>query len=297
MIDAFKIFLRNYLDEFKRVVSNLKERRKENTKTDNEDWESFRHFIKIIQIIGELIIRYEDLEENLERNLLINFVHKTRHGSVTSPTLPQHFHFDKQAALADQNLQSIVNFKEYILDENDRLKLNGLIATVESGDDYSMMKDLLKPLFSLSEIVHKFAFEIVYAPIKIILKHLSKSSIWQTNDSGLLNKDTIPLFAMAPQEYITKIGQYLLTLPQNFEPFTMHGNNNLLIALKKGKLPYLDEKDLSDDITACWLDSIANATYANLSDEILKIGKLGVNAQRQLIIDIGKVYFVLFFFI
>ncbi|RNA00345.1 conserved oligomeric Golgi complex subunit 7-like, partial [Brachionus plicatilis] len=286
MIDAFKVFLRNYLDEFKRVVTNLKERRREQTKTDDEDWDSFRHFVKIIQIIGELIVRYEDLEESLDRNLLNNFVHKTRHGSVTTPTTPQQFHFDQQAILLNQNLQSMANFKEYILDENDRLKLNGLIAAVESGDDYSMMKDLLRPLFSLSEIVHKFAFEIVYAPIKLILKKLSKSSIWQANESGLLNKETIPLFAMAPQDYITKIGQYLLTLPQNFEPFTMHDNNNLLIALRKGKLPYLDEKDLSDDITACWLDSIANATYANLSDEILKIGKVSINAQRQLIIDI-----------
>lgn len=294
MIDAFKIFLKSYLDEFKRVVSNLKERRKETATIDDEDWDSFRHFVKIIQVIGQLIIRYEDLEQSLERNLLNNFVHKTRHGSVTTPTTPQQFNFDHQTILINQNLQSIINFKEYFLDENDRLKLNGLIAAVESGDDYSMMNDLLRPLFSLSELVHKFSFEIVYAPIKKILKNLSKSSIWQANNTGLLNKETIPLFAMAPQEYITKIGQYLLTLPQNFEPFTMHDSNNLLIALRKGKLPYLDEKDLSDDITACWLDSIANATYANLSDEIIKIGKIEINLQRQLIIDIGIKYLIFF---
>ena len=98
----------------------------------------------------------------------------------------------------------------------------------------------------------------------------------------------MPLFAFAPQEYITKIGQYLLTLPQNFESFTMQGNDNLIVALHKGKLPYLDVKDLSDDITACWLDSIANATAVTFAEEILNIQQhVSVNSQRQLIIDIG----------
>lgn len=99
----------------------------------------------------------------------------------------------------------------------------------------------------------------------------------------------MPLFAFAPQEYITKIGQYLLTLPQNFEPFTMQDNASLIVALHKGKLPYLDVKDLSDDITACWLDSIANATAITYCDEILNIQhNISINSQRQLIIDIGE---------
>lgn len=105
-------------------------------------------------------------------------------------------------------------------------------------------------------------------------------------------QSAVPLFALAPQDYITKIGQYLLTLPQNFEPFTMQENSNLVIALQKAKLPYLNEQELSDDLTACWLDSIANATYASFSDEVLKIvGPVSVNSQRQLIIDIGRLLF------
>ena len=40
-----------------------------------------------------------------------------------------------------------------------------------------MMKDLLKPLYSLSENVHKFAFDIVFAPIKSLLKNMSKSKV------------------------------------------------------------------------------------------------------------------------
>lgn len=121
------------------------------------------------------------------------------------------------------------------------------------------------------------------------LKFASKTDKHQQANLQQQQQESSPLFAYAPQEYITKIGQYLLTLPQNFEPFTMQDNANLIVALHKGKLPYLDEKDLSDDITACWLDSIANATSITYVEEILKVQQIPVNLQRQLIIDIGMV--------
>ncbi len=67
----------------------------------------------------------------------------------------------------------------------------------------------------------------------------------------------------------------------------MQGNDHLIVALQKGKLPYLDSRDLTDDITSCWLDSIANATAIVFSEEILNIQvKIPANSQRQLIIDI-----------
>jgi len=301
LIDALKIFLKNYLEEFKRIVINLKERKHHqhqqqqqsqdtllhtssssinlnNQQTSvvvTEDWESFRHFVRIIQIVGDLIIKYEELEIKIEKQIQEIFLHNNNNNKLN----------DMQS-----NLLSIYNFKEYLLQDSDRIKLNRLITIIESGDDYNLMKDLLKPLYSLSESVHKYAFEIVFAPVKYLIKSLSKSNIWlnKIKDTNNSNSSNVPLFAFAPQEYITKIGQYLLTLPQNFEPFTMQDNANLIVALHKGKLPYLDVKDLSDDITTCWLDSIANATAITFTDEILNMQQqtISVNSQRQLIIDI-----------
>lgn len=45
------------------------------------------------------------------------------------------------------------------------------------GDDYAIMKELLKPLYQLSETVHKHAFDVVFAPIKFQLRDLSKSNV------------------------------------------------------------------------------------------------------------------------
>ena len=40
---------------------------------------------------------------------------------------------------------------------------------------------------------------------------------------------------------VFQIGQFLLTLPQHLEPFTLEDNPAVLVALKYGKLPYTDE--------------------------------------------------------
>ena len=40
--------------------------------------------------------------------------------------------------------------------------------------------------------------------------------------------------------YLSQIGDYLLTLPQQLEPFTSPDNPALAAALKTGRLPYPD---------------------------------------------------------
>ena len=264
-------FLKVYIDEFKRIVLNLKERRQAaslsttpssmshsassamltsaassaslasmaaggSKSADEEDWETFRHFVKLIQIVGDLMIKYDLLEDTLCKQIQANFLlHSSTVGKVkqalaastsivgklppplaamsssSSSDLEQHF-----------NLLSVSNYKDYLLDDADKSKLNKLIGVIESSvasaaaaaaliadadagtggsgggvsgsgsggeangsgaitgttiTNYVIMKDLLKPLYMLSENVHKYAFDIVFAPVKSLLKDLSKSSV------------------------------------------------------------------------------------------------------------------------
>ena len=39
-------------------------------------------------------------------------------------------------------------------------------------------------------------------------------------------------YSFAPQEYITKVGQYLMTLPQHLEPYMTNDNLGLTRALQ-----------------------------------------------------------------
>lgn len=133
------------MEEFKRVVVNLKERNKDQLssakeKDDLEDWDTFRHFVRIIQIVGELMIKYENLEETLEKQIQTNFIHKQRTRSTSTastPTSLQTFQLDQLNQTANQlqhlNLLSQSNFKEYLLEDTERIKLNTLISIIESG--------------------------------------------------------------------------------------------------------------------------------------------------------------------
>lgn len=262
-----KTYFKSYLSEFKRVAINLKERSGNTSKT-SEDWDLFRHFIKIIQIFGDYINEYEKFKENfvskIKQNVLIN----------------------------EQQDENVMNFsltskncKNLMLSEIDKMHLDYFLSQIK--DDLSTrIGDISKKIKELSERLHQIAFDIVFAPIKKILHGLSQRIPLAVSSAS--SQIELPSFSLAPQEYITKIGQYLLTLPQNFEPFIMQDNYELVLALKYGKLPYLEESyELeSDHITACWLDSIANGTLANYCEELLRISKLNEASCKQLVVDI-----------
>jgi hypothetical protein len=93
-----------------------------------EDWEAFRHFVRIIQIVGELIIKYEDLEVVIEKKIQEIFLHSIQKSPFGSNNL-----LNSQLNDMQSSLLSMYNFKEYLLQDSDRIKLNRLISIVESG--------------------------------------------------------------------------------------------------------------------------------------------------------------------
>ena len=117
-----------------------------------------------------------------------------------------------------------------------------------------------------------------------------------------------------------QVGQYLMTLPQQLEPFTMQDNPQVTVALKYGKLPYTTQQgnqllffsnitywvivyffenkiiyafqffiliELPEHLADLWLESLARGTMHHYSEQILKILELSSLGTRQLITDIG----------
>ncbi|CAH0599565.1 unnamed protein product [Chrysodeixis includens] len=77
--------------------------------------------------------------------------------------------------------------------------------------------------------LRNLARAILRNPIHVQLEKIPQLSVWNNNDA--LSTD-LPDFALSPQEYITEIGQYLMTLPQHLE---MH------LSEKQAPLQYLSE--------------------------------------------------------
>ena len=100
---------------------------------NEEDWETFRHFVKIIQIVGELITKYEGLEELLNKKIHQFLIAAS---DSSNSIVGQHV-VEAQFDQKQLDLFSIESFKLYLLENNDRVKLNNLIAVIASGFYYS----------------------------------------------------------------------------------------------------------------------------------------------------------------
>ena len=120
------------MNEFKRVVSNLKERNLKSLSDEHENWDLFRHFLKLIQIFGEFIMKYEQLEDDLVKTINLNFIKPTisSNTNLLSKLTPNEALVDNDKA---QLFLISDNYKEILLDEPERIKLNTLISNVESG--------------------------------------------------------------------------------------------------------------------------------------------------------------------
>ncbi|KPJ15337.1 Conserved oligomeric Golgi complex subunit 7 [Papilio machaon] len=64
------------------------------------------------------------------------------------------------------------------------------------------------------EQLRSLARAVLRNPVDVQLDKIPQLSVWHNNDA--LSTD-LPDFALSPQEYITEIGQYLMTLPQHLE--------------------------------------------------------------------------------
>jgi len=117
---------------------------------------------------------------------------------------------------------------------------------------------------------------------------VQKAPAWtlEANKMSNLSSD-LPDYSFAPQEYITQVGQYLMTLPQHLEPFLLRDNPSLTQALKAADPQYVQGSSESG-FTSILLDIIARGTCQMFQDQTLGICQLNSVACKQLATDIGK---------
>ncbi|KAK3085428.1 hypothetical protein FSP39_003139 [Pinctada imbricata] len=279
MMEALKTYFSSYCREFRRVLTNIKEKcRTSRRKGEDEDWTHFQHSLRIIQTCGDLIMHMEELDSSIVSSMLHSIAHYTNPGSPVKEMGKLRF-FGKVSALhAEAAL--------YLTKKDDIEALESLVVKLEEGDTPSVLEDTMKELCRLSEDVHRFSFDIVFSPLKAYLLEVSTMEIWTSKSAGGALTSDLPTFSLSPQEYITKIGQYMMTLPQHLEPFTMQDNPAVLVALKHGKLPYTDETELPEHPADLWLESIARGSMHLYGEQILKIPELTPHASKQLITDV-----------
>uniref|UniRef100_A0A8C1AZM5 Conserved oligomeric Golgi complex subunit 7 n=1 Tax=Cyprinus carpio carpio TaxID=630221 RepID=A0A8C1AZM5_CYPCA len=187
-------------------------------------------------------------------------------------------------------------WQEYnYLQQTNTAEYNTVLETLHSlkekgTGNSSLLAETRSALTRLNQQANQLAFDSVFLQIKQQLFLLNKPEGRGSANLSETLTDDLPAFSLSPQEYITNIGQYIMSLPLHLEPFVTQEDPALELALHTGKLPYPPEQ--GDDVPELentadyWLGSIARATMQTYCDFILQLPELSLHATKQLATDI-----------
>ncbi|XP_069687140.1 conserved oligomeric Golgi complex subunit 7 isoform X3 [Periplaneta americana] len=226
-----------------------------------------KHFSVNLQVAvdsashGELLSQLKQLDRDLTRSLL-----------------------DVSRKLNSQEVNSFVQYKKLLLSAAGQTELDALVSSIQEGEETLLIEHITLSLNKLCSNVHHTTFQVIFAPISVQLELVQSAS---ANSQAMTVAPDLPDFSFAPQEYITQIGQYLMTLPQHLEPFMLQDNPSLTLALhvadaEYGMLSGETEGGFADVLLAI----IARGTCQTYCDNILGICELGPSACKQLATDI-----------
>jgi len=277
LLSAYKTYFQSYTREFRRVLVNIREKCRSVSKSaDAEDWSDFQNSLRIIQTCGNLLMQTEDLDTLVASSVIHSLspllaVHTPRQDELHVSTSSHNYQF--QASL-------------FLTSQSEIEALEAMVLKLEEGESPPVFSEITSDLSKLSGEVHKFSFEIVFSQLKSYLSGVSTMEIWTSQSAGGAMTSELPTFSLSPLEYITKVGQYLMTLPQHLDPFTLQESPALIIAMKHGRMPYTNHQDLPEHLADIWLESVAMGTMHNYTEEILKIPEATPHGCKQLVTDI-----------
>ncbi|KAJ9592818.1 hypothetical protein L9F63_015509, partial [Diploptera punctata] len=260
LMQSVKVYISNYLDQYRRTLQKLDQQ-----KGDREDWNMFQMCLTLLQNVGELLNQLKQLDRDMTRSLL-----------------------DISRKLNVQEVNSFVQFKKLLLSPSGQKELDTLVSSVQEGEKTLLMEHITTSLNRLCSDVHHTTFQVIFTPISVQLDQVQSAPAWnRDNKQTLTVAADLPDFSFAPQEYITQIGQYLMTLPQHLEPFLLQENPSLTLALQVADAEYgMLSAESEGGFADILLGIIARGTCQTYCDNILGICELGPSACKQLATDI-----------
>lgn len=253
LLTALRGFFLNYADHF-RVV----QRQIARIKVSGEDWGTFQLCLSLLQSTGDILVNLQKLESDLTASVL---------------------EFNK--------LPNVQEYKSLFLTTPDKKEFDSLVKCVTDGTQLSLLDHVSSEFNKLCSDIHNTTYQVVFSPISKQLDAVQSAKVWaQINESNLNSE--LPDYSFSPQEYITQIGLYLMTLPQHLEPFLFRENPSLSCALKAADSEYNEVTDIEGAMADVFLGIVARGTCQGYCDRILSICELGPSACRQLAHDISK---------
>lgn len=269
---ALKGLFEEYLEKFKNVLRSLRSSTQQCSKGLTNDWVIFQQSLHNLQIAGEVLLQLESLEQLLTSNIR-EVGRKLGYYSIGEEELMKlrdPFHAYDNLLLTPamkKDLQHVI----YKLQEDADLHL--------LGETINMYKQLCNEVGSV-------VFSLVLEQVQTHLQQLWLMKVWSEENTGAILTD-LPTFSLSPQEYITEVGQYLMTIPQHIEPFILQDNPALCVALKSCKKAFVSEQDPMNNVADYLLECLAQGITETYIEAILKISGITPHNTNQLVTDIS----------
>ncbi|KAJ3175889.1 hypothetical protein HDU87_005719 [Geranomyces variabilis] len=179
----------------------------------------------------------------------------------------------------------------------------------------SILRRAHPALLAFTIASQRFVFDTLFSLIDAQLATLPSMPTWAADartTAGPFDLD-VPQFSLSPSSYVTRVGEHLLTLPQQLDLYV--GDEALACEIER--LPFLkpeaanpeeagvssearpggetsdhsgednnDEEQDDDDITYLWIKSISLATMALYTDRASAISRLSADGAKQLATDV-----------
>lgn len=295
LLAALKALFAKYVSDFASALQSVRKKCKLDDIAPNalfqEDWTVFQSSVRIIATCGELLRQCGDLEQQLANRILA-----TAGKYLCDSYCPRSLTGLQDGLLADRRGPAKNPWQEYnYLQKESPAEYASLMEILytlkEKGSrNHTLLSASRAALTCLNQQAHQLAFDSVFLRIKQQLLLVCRMDSWTTAGIGETLTDDLPTFSLTPLEYISNIGQYLMSLPLNLEPFVTQEDSALELALHAGKLPFPpeqgDEPPELDNMADHWLGSLARATMQTYCDVILQIPELTPHSTKQLATDI-----------
>lgn len=217
----------------------------------------------MLQNIGDFRLKLHEFEEKVSKSLQ-----------------------EKQKQINEQNskdLQTILSAYK-ITEKRSQNEFKKLVETSHTLSDYEQQEGIFFAIFDqlkpMCEYVHDTTLASIFTPIENQLKNVLPDG---GNDGG---SGDLPDYSFAPQEFITIIGQYFLTLPQHLEPLLLTPNQQLKSALELCDERYARTSTANEACADILLALLVDECCALYSEKITQIFELNNYAAKQLACDI-----------
>lgn len=216
------------------------------SRSDHQDWNLLSISITFLQIIGAFKLKLDEVEEKIKQLMLAKA---------------------KQLKGGEEFCYKIVGQR----DVNDFEKIIGKLKESETS---VIFEALISPIDVVVKDSHQMLLRLIFAPIEAFFKKL------EITDSA--SDADLPDYSFTPHEYITEIGQFLLTLPQNLEPLLLNPSKPLKLALEMSDVSYKENIPSADIL----LSLIADETCALYQDNVMQVNSISDGGAKQLATDI-----------